>query len=55
MRACRAKAVSDSGIERCERKAGHKGPHSYTCNWHGKKWASKFLWQQRPLHREAAK
>lgn len=29
MSRCRSKIESDSGTERCERKAGHHGYHSY--------------------------
>jgi len=46
MKKCRAKTLSESGTEHCQRKSGHKGWHSYTCQWRGKKAVCKVLWRK---------
>jgi hypothetical protein len=30
---CRARMQSESAMERCELRSGHKGRHQYTCTW----------------------
>lgn len=45
MKTCKVRTSSEAGMEHCTRKSGHKGPHSYICQWRGKRWVTKVLWR----------